>query len=51
MRDSELSGDVAGSNAVVGELDDSLANDVGQRTAVDEHAAELIHAAVAWKER
>ena len=46
MRYPELPRDVAGSHAVVRELDDPLADDVGERAAVDEHAAELVHAAV-----
>ena len=46
VADPELPGDVAGAHAVVRQLDDPLADDVGQRPPVDEHAAQLVHAAV-----
>ena len=46
VADPELPGDVAGAHAVVRQLDDPLADDVGQRTPVDEDAAQLVHAAV-----
>ena len=46
MADPELPRDVAGPHSVVRQLDDPLADDVGQRPPVDEHAAQLVHAAV-----
>ena len=45
VADPELPGDVAGAHAVVRQLDDPLADDVGQRPPVDEDAAQLVHAA------
>ena len=46
VADPELPGDVAGAHAVVRQLDDPLADDVGQRPPVDEDAAQLVHTAV-----
>lgn len=39
-------GDVAGPGAAVSEFHDLLPRGVGQRPPVDEHPAELVHAAV-----
>ena len=51
MRDPELSWDVAGSDPVVGQLDDPLPDDVGKRSTVDEDAPQLIHTAVTYNEK
>jgi hypothetical protein len=48
VRDPELSRDVAGPDAIVGQLHDPLADDVRKGAAVDEDAAELVDAAVTW---
>ncbi len=47
MRHPELPRDVAGPHPVVRQLHDPLPDDVGQGAAVDEHPAQLVHAAVA----
>lgn len=44
MRDPQLAGDDAGPDPVMGHLHDLVADVVGQRPAVDEHAAELVDA-------
>ena len=49
--DPELPGDVARPHAVVGQFDDPLADNVGERSAVHEDAAQLIHAAMTWNKR
>ena len=46
VADAQLPGDDAGADAGGGHLDDLEADVVGQRAAVDEHAAELVHAAL-----
>ena len=47
MGDAELARDDAGPHARSGHLDDLEADVVGQRPAVDEHAAQLVDAALA----
>ena len=47
MADPELARDDAGADAGGGHLDDLEADVVGQRPAVDEHAAQLVDAALA----
>ena len=47
MGDAELARDDAGADAGGGHLDDLEADVVGQRTPVDEDAAELVDAALA----
>ena len=49
MADPELPRDVARPHSVVRQLDDPLPHYVGQGTPVHEHAAQLVHAAVAYK--
>lgn len=49
MAYSQLSRYITWTHAVVGQLDDALAHDVGQRTTVHEYATQLIHSAVACK--
>lgn len=44
------SGYVAGAGAAVRELHDFLSGGIGQRSAVNEHTAELVHPAVTWTE-
>ena len=51
MGDSELSGDVAGPDAVVGQFDDPLADDIGQWPSVDKDAAELVDSAMTCSRR
>lgn len=46
MGDSELSGNIARSYAIVGQFDDALPDHVGKRTTVDKDAAQLIDTAV-----
>ena len=46
VRDAQLARDVARPDAQVGHLHNAHADRVGQRTAVDEHAAQLVHLAV-----
>ena len=43
-----LTADVARTNALLGEIDDRLPNEIGQWTSVDEDAAELIDAAMSY---
>ena len=47
MRDAQLARDVARPHAVVRELHDPLTHHVRQRPSVDEHAAQLVYAAMA----
>ena len=47
MADPQLSGDVAGPDALVGELHDALPHHVGERPPVDKDPAQLVDAAVA----
>ncbi len=56
MRDPELSGDVTGPDAELGELDDAYSNVVGQRPPVHEHPTKLVHLTIlaelwVWKQR
>lgn len=44
---AQLAGDNAGPNAVMGHLHDLVPDVVGERPAVDEHAAELVDSALA----
>ena len=46
MRDAQLAGDVARPDAELGQLDDADADVVGERPAVDEHAAQLVDLAI-----
>lgn len=47
MTDAQLSRDITRPNALLRQLDNLVTNVIGQRSAVDEHAAQLIDAAVA----
>ena len=49
--DSELSGNITRSDSVMCQLHNPLSDDVGEGSAVDKHAAQLIDTAVTWKER
>lgn len=51
MRDAKLSRNIAGSDAVVGQFDDPLSDDIGQRPTVDEDSAKLIDTAVTCPRR
>jgi hypothetical protein len=51
VADAELSGDVAGADALMGELYDAGTDDIGQGSSVDENAAELVDSAVAFRLR
>ena len=46
MADSQLPGDVAGSDAELGELNDADSDVIGERSAVDEHATQLVDLAI-----
>lgn len=48
MGNAQLAGDDARPNAGGGHLDDFQTDVVGQRAPVDEHAAELVDAALTW---
>jgi len=51
VRDAKLAGDVAGSDAIVSQFDDSLTDHIGQWTTVDEHATQLVDATVTCARR
>ena len=51
MGDSQLSRNVTGSDAVVCQFDDPLTDDVWERSAVDENAAQLVDTAVTCPRR
>lgn len=48
VRDAQLPADVARPDAELRQLHDPEPNGVGERPAVDEHAAELVHLAEGW---
>lgn len=50
MGNAQLAGDHAGPDSGGGHFDDLAADVVGQGSAVDEDAAELIDASLSWKE-
>lgn len=51
VRDAKLARNVTGTDAVVGQLDDPLADDIGQRSTVDKDSAELIDTSVTCPRR
>ena len=46
MRDSQLAGDIARSDAIVGQLDNPLADEIRQWPPVHEHSSKLIYSTV-----
>ena len=48
VRNAQLAGNNAGTDAGRGQFDDLQSNVVGQRSAVDEHAAQLIDTTLAY---
>jgi hypothetical protein len=48
VTDAKLPTDVAWTNAIVGQFNDSLSHHIGQWPAIDKDTAELVHATVAW---
>ena len=49
VRNAQLAGNNAGTDAGRGQFDDLQSNVVGQRSAVDEHAAQLIDTTLAYQ--
>ena len=49
MGDAELAGNVARTNSLLRQIDDSLTDDVWERSTVDKDAAQLVHAPMPFR--